>query len=163
MSSENGGGKKDDVDASERVLALALEQHAAGAKLLKSKEELLTPKGKAEAIVVDSLESAGRFVSTLLQSKGPEGSTAGEQAAHAQFAKTQAQLAQWVIETALGITPTQGGRVARGVIERIQAQSLGATLAARLAAKQGRPRIVEAATPARNDSDSDAADGGSND
>jgi len=168
MSSENSGEKKDVVDASERVLALAAQRHADGAKLAKAKEEMQTPKDKAEAIVVDSLESAGRFVTALLSARAPEGSTAGEMAAHAQYAKTQAQLAQWVIESAMGIASGKPNRAAHDIVRRIQAQSIGATLAKRLAEKQSRPRIVEQAIPAQNDTHdvdtthSDAADGGGN-
>jgi hypothetical protein len=63
----------------------------------------------------------------------------------------------------MGIAPNAQGKAARDIVQRIQAQSLGATLAQRLAAKQGRPRIVEQAIPAQNDTThSDAADGDGN-
>lgn len=164
MTAEKDGGEKDLLDASEQTLALAMQASADGAKLLRSKQELLTPKGRAELVVVDSITAAQNCIIRLLEQKQPEGADADEMKAAASHGRTQAQLAMWVIESAMGITPAQQGKSARDIAARVQVQSLGAELSRRLAAKQGRPRIVEAAIPAQvseaRDDRNDAADGG---
>lgn len=166
MSSEND---RNEIDVSEgeakRLLeALAKQQHSD--KLLTSRQELLTPKGKAEAEIVDSIESAAKFIRNVLSRSEPEGEGPGAMNATASYAKTQAQLAMYVLDKAMGIASHKQERNrARDVLAQVQTDAVGRAMARRLAQKQReRTRIVEA-VPAVSDveqSDTPAADSGDN-
>lgn len=131
---------QDDLLLSDEQAAKLAEQvrdsHTSG-KLLTSKQDLLTPKGKAEAIVVDSLESAAKCIVWILQAKPPEGVNSDAMKATAAHAKTQAQLAMWVLDKASGIQPAaQRGRPSAADVGQLHVNAVTMALQKRLAAKQ---------------------------
>lgn len=165
----------DELDVSDSDAAKLIEhvqnQHSRD-KLLTSREELLTPKGKAEAIVVECLDSARECVLRLLQSEAPNGSGPGEQNAAAAYARTQFEAAKYILDKSMGIAPRQNGRPVRDAVGQIQVNAVTAALAKRLAQKQvsDRKRFVNAVPAQASDehtsvSDTNAqtvaADGGS--
>ena len=120
-------------------------------KLAKSREELLTPRGKAEAIVVDSLDAAAEFLPRLLSQ--PLTGSPAEMAAQAAHAKTQFAAAVYIIDSAKGIAHPKDKRVQQPT--SIASHAMTHALAQRLA-QRNRPRIVEAAIPAIAEDDVDA-------
>lgn len=143
-----------------------VRQHGTGDKLLTTKEELLTPKGKAELAIVDSITLASKFVARLLSEDGPAGVTAAEQSASASHAKTQLTAAMWVLDKAMGMVPRQNGRPVRDAVGQIQVNAVTAALAKRLAQKQHaqsaqrreRARFIEAVPAQASDEHTSVSD-----
>lgn len=106
-------------------------------KLLTSKQDLLTPKGRAEVAIVDSITAASNFIVHLLNERGPRGATASEQNATAAHARTQLTAAMYVIDKAMGIAPaSQRGRPAAADVGQLHVNAVTLALQRRLAQKQ---------------------------
>lgn len=136
---------------------------SAGNRLLNA-DELVTPRMKAEQIVVSNLNHAAGAISYILQLRDPE------HMATAVAAKVQASLAQYLIECAQNIGAANGGKQALQLpAAGVQSGSLAVLLAQRMSAKRNaqsvvQRRIVEVVQPTAaeyNAADGVAADGGS--
>lgn len=148
MTAKRPEEKKDELTATDEQIAAALKAAqlaSRGEQLLTRTQDLLTPKGKAEADLVELSADAKETLKHLLKFRG------GPERGQGEVFRTQLAAAQYVFDAMRQMVVSNApGKKADRLLAQLQGESLGAELSRRLAQRHGqgaraeRARIVEA-------------------